>query len=54
MAMSSPRGLPGLELDRFSNWLQRNHPGLGNPRSARLLTWGRSNLTYGIAFTAAT
>ncbi|MGW6174205.1 phosphotransferase family protein [Arthrobacter sp. NPDC055138] len=48
MEMSSPRGLPGLEMDRFSNWLQRNHPGLGIPRSARLLTGGRSNLTYSI------
>jgi aminoglycoside phosphotransferase (APT) family kinase protein len=48
MAKNSSGGLPGLELDRFSKWLQRNHPELGTPSSAELLTGGRSNLTYSI------
>ena len=40
--------VPGLDLDRFTQWCARNHPAIGTPRQARLLTGGHSNIT--IAF----
>lgn len=39
--------LAGLDLDGFATWLERTHPELvQGPLTARLLTGGRSNLTY--------
>lgn len=44
--MTSPQG---LDLDNFSEWLDRARPGLldhSNPLTASLITGGKSNLTY--------
>ncbi|WP_181779394.1 phosphotransferase family protein [Pseudonocardia pini] len=44
---STSDSLPGLDLDRLCEYLERARPGLlGGPVRARLVTGGRSNLTY--------
>ena len=46
MAATSAGSPPGLDLGKLTVWLQEHHPEVGVPRSAALLTGGRSNLTY--------
>jgi aminoglycoside phosphotransferase (APT) family kinase protein len=42
--------LPGLDLDSFAAWLQREHPDLEHgPFRGELITGGRSNLTYRVS-----
>lgn len=43
----SGEGLPGLDLERLTTWLDEARPGLrSGPLSAELIPGGRSNLTY--------
>lgn len=41
--------LPGLDLDRFSDWWRATVPGVGAASSARLIAGGKSNLTYEVS-----
>lgn len=41
--------VPGLDISGLQDWLRRTHPRLaGGPLSARVVTGGKSNLTYAI------
>ncbi|WP_285701590.1 phosphotransferase family protein [Actinomadura sp. NBRC 104412] len=50
--MSSPASdsVPGLDLERFSAWYERQCPGdLGPALTARVVSGGKSNLTYAVS-----
>src|SRR5262245_37104480 len=40
---------PGLDLERLGPWISRMLPGSGCDLSARLITGGKSNLTYEVS-----
>ena len=50
MASSDPGTVPGLDLKRFSAWYGRRCPGdLGGDLTARVVSGGKSNLTYAVS-----
>jgi len=48
LTTNDPQILPGLDLPRFSAWLAGHHPELAGEIRGRVLTGGRSNLTYAL------
>ncbi|QFG21634.1 phosphotransferase family protein [Actinomadura sp. WMMB 499] len=53
---AGPAGpVPGLDLERFSAWYERHCPGdLGSAVTARMVSGGKSNLTYAVSDGATT
>ncbi|MEU8799455.1 phosphotransferase family protein [Spirillospora sp. NPDC048819] len=43
-----PSGVPGIDVPRLAEWLDRELPGSGRIGAIDLIAGGRSNLTYGI------
>ncbi|MGP4029665.1 phosphotransferase family protein [Actinomadura sp. 3N407] len=43
-----PSGVPGIDVPRLAEWLDRELPGSGRISAIDLIAGGRSNLTYGI------
>ncbi|GAA2123663.1 phosphotransferase family protein [Actinomadura napierensis] len=43
-----PAGVPGIDVPRLADWLDRALPGAGRISAVDLIAGGRSNLTYGI------
>ncbi len=49
MTTHAARSPEGLDLDRLEPWFRRHVPGAGAPLIARVLTGGKSNLTYEVS-----